>query len=241
MSKSAELTRKDMKEPDRFQRVATKAAGWIGAHRQQFILLGVVALVLLVAIATVSAIQSSRANHAGSEGASLLATVGGQISSVPLPGVRGPFFPSEEARQRAIIAEADRLLVDFPASGPAKLALLAKGDAHFRLGEWDRARQAYERFLAETEGKDSLRFGAFEGLALVAESTNDLEGAAHGWERLGREVPAFADRADLEAARVYAREGKAAEARKLLEGFADRHAGSFLAGEASRRLASMGN
>jgi len=160
---------------------------------------------------------------------------------VPLPGVTGPFFPSDQARQKAILIEADRLLADFPASGPAKLALLAKGDAHYRLGEWDPARQAYERYLAETEVGDSLRFGALEGLAFVSEATNDLEAAAHGWERLGKEAPAFADRADLEAARVYARAGKAAEAKKLLEGFGDRHAGSFLAVEASRRLAALGN
>ena len=146
MSKSAELTRKDMKEPDQFQQVARKAAGWMGAHRQQVVLLGVAALVLVVAIAAVSAIQSSRAKQAGAEGATLLAAVGGEISAVPLPGLTGPYFPSDQARQKAILAEADRLLADFPASGPAKLALLAKGDAHYRLGEWDPARQAFERY-----------------------------------------------------------------------------------------------
>jgi tetratricopeptide (TPR) repeat protein len=241
MSKSAELTRKDMKEPDPFQQIATKVAGWIGAHKQQAMLLGIAALVLVVAVAAVSAIQSSRAKHAGAEGAALLAAVSGEISAVPLPGSQGPFFPSDEARQKAVVVEADRLLADFPASGPAKLALLAKGDAHYRLGQLDPARQAYERFLAETDAKDSLRFGALEGLALIAEATGDLEASVHGWERLGKEAPAFADRADLEAARVLARAGKAAEARKLLEGFGDRHAGSALAVEASRRLAALGN
>jgi tetratricopeptide (TPR) repeat protein len=241
MSKTAELSRKDMKSPDTFQQVGSKAAAWLGAHRQQVVLLGVAALVLAVATAAVSAIQASRARKAGREGAAVLAAVGGEISAVPLPGVAGPFFPSDEARQKAVIAEADRILADFPASGPAKVSLLAKGDAHFRLGQWDLARQAYERYLAETDAKDSLRFGALEGLALVAEASQDLEAAAHGYERLGKEAPAFADRADLEAARVYARAGKAAEARKLLEGFADRHAGSFLAVEASRRLAALPN
>jgi tetratricopeptide (TPR) repeat protein len=241
MSKPGEMTRKDMKEPDPFQVVARRAAGWMGAHRQQVTLLGVATLVLVVAIGAVSVIQSSRAGHAGAEGVALLAAVGGHISTVPLPGVSGPFFPSDEARQKAVIVEADRLLADFPASGPAKLALLAKGDAHFRLGEREPARQAYERFLAETDTRDSLRFGALEGLALLAEAHQDLEAAAHGWERLGKEAPAFADRADLEAARVYARAGKVAEAKGILTGFGDRHPGSVLAVEASRRLAALGN
>jgi tetratricopeptide (TPR) repeat protein len=240
MSKTAELTRKDMKEPDRFQQVATQAAGWIGAHRQQVIFGGVAALVIAVGVVAALAIQASRAENAGAEGSTMLSAVSGEISAVPLPGVPGPFYPSDEARQRAVLSEADRLLADYPASGPAKLALLAKGDAHFRLGEWDPAAQAYDRYLAETDQKDSLRFGALEGLALVAEAKNDLEGAARGWERLGKEAPAFADRAELEGARVLARAGKPDEAKKLLEGFSDRHAGSYLAAEASRRLAALG-
>jgi len=240
MSKTAELTRKDMKEPDRFQQVATQAMGWIGAHRQQAAVGGVAALVVAVGVVAALAIQAARAERAGSEGSTLLSAVGGEISPVPLPGVSGPFYPSEAARQKAVIEEADRLLADYPASGPAKLALLAKGDAHYRLGDQDAAGQAYDRYLAETDGKDSLRFGALEGLALVAEAKNDLEGAARGWERLGKEVPAFADRADLEGARVLLRSGKPDEAKKLLEGFSERHPGSFLTVEASRKLAAMG-
>ena len=239
MSKTAELTRKDMKEPDRFQVIATKAAGWIGEHRQQAILVGVALLVLVVAVFAVSAIQSSRAASAGAEGSTLLAAVSGEVSAVPLPGVPGPFFPDEAAKQKAVIAEAEKLLKDYPASPPAALALLAKGDAHFRLDELDKAQQAYDQFLAATDAKDSLRFGALEGLALVAEARNDLDAAAAGWARLGKEAPAFADRAETEGARVLAKAGKVDEAKKLLEGFGERHPTSMLTPQAQKQLGAL--
>ena len=61
-----------------------------------------------------------------------------------------------------------------------------------------------------------------------------------GWVRLGGEVPAQADRADLERARVLAASGRTDEARALLASFSDAHKGSMLTGEAAERLARLG-
>jgi predicted negative regulator of RcsB-dependent stress response len=53
-------------------------------------------------------------------------------------------------------------------------------------------------------------------------------------------VPAYADRADLEKARVLVQAGRAEEARKLLAGFGEAHKDSILTGEAAERLAKLG-
>lgn len=240
MSKTAELTRKDMKEPDRFQQIGKKAAGWVGAHRKAVIAAGGVVVVVGVVVTITLAVDASRGEKAGAEASSLLAAAGGEVSKTPLPGAPGPVFPNEDARQKAVLSEAAKVVADYPRSAPAKLAMLAEGDAHFRLGEWDQAAQAYGQFLAATDPKDSLRFGALEGLAYVAEQKGDLEGAAKAWQRLGKEAPAFADRADLEAARVLGQSGKGDDAKKLLEGFAERHPGSLLAQDAAQELATLG-
>jgi tetratricopeptide (TPR) repeat protein len=195
---------------------------------------------VLVVLIVLSAAQTRRAERSGAAASDLLDAMGGEISSVPLPGFPGPFYPSEEARQRAVVAAAERVLAEHAGSGAAELAALAKGDAHLRLREWDLAKAAYERFLADARKDDSLRFGALEGLALAAEGAGNLEGAAQAYERLAREAPAFADRADLERARVLARAGKAAEAKELLAAFGDRHKESLLTAEASQQLARLG-
>ncbi len=240
MSKPDVLTRKDMKEPDKFQQAATQAASWIASRRRHVVFAGAAVVAVVLAVAVLSAVQTRRAERAGAAASDLLQAMGGEISSVPLPGFPGPFYANEHARQRAVAAAADRVLAEYPGTGAAELAALAKGDAHLRLREWDLAKSAYERFLAGARKDDSLRFGALEGLALAEEGKGDLEAAARNYERLGREAPAFSDRADLERARVLARAGKTAEAKEVLGAFGEKHKESLLTAEASQQLARLG-
>jgi tetratricopeptide (TPR) repeat protein len=240
MSKTDVITRKDMKEPDKFQQAATQAASWIASRRRHVVLAGAIAVGLVVLLAILSAVNAGREERAGAAASDLLATMSGEVSAVPLPGMPGPFFPNEEARQRAVVAAAERVLSAHGGTAAARLAALALGDAHAKLREWDAAKSAYERFLAEAPKDDSLRFGALEGIALAEEGKGNLDQAAQAYERLGREAPAFADRADLERARVLAQAGKTADAKQLLAGFADRHKESLLTPEAAERLARLG-
>jgi len=240
MSKSDVLTRKDMKEPDKFQQAATQAASWIAARRRRVVAIGAVAVGLLVVIAIVAALQGRRAERAGVAASDLLAVMGGEVSAVPLPGLPGPFYPTEEARQRAIVTAAEQVLSEYAGTPAGALAALAAGDAHLRLAEWDAAKAAYERFLADAPRDDSLRFGALEGVGLAEEGKGNLDAAAQAFERLAREVPAFSDLADHDRARVLAAAGKVAEAKALLAAFAERHKESQLTAEASERLARLG-
>jgi tetratricopeptide (TPR) repeat protein len=240
MAKPDVLTRKDMKEPDKFQQAATQAASWIASRRRHVAYAGLAVVAIVVLVVILAAVQERRAQTAGAAASDLLQAMGGEISSVPLPGFPGPFYPSEEARQKAVVAAADRVLSEYPGTGAADLAALAKGDAHLRLREWDQAKAAYERFLSHADPKDSLRFGALEGLALAEEGKGNLDAAAAAYGRMAKEAPTFADHADLEAARVLAQAGKTAQAKELLTGFAEKHKDSQLAAEASQRLAGLG-
>ncbi|ABS26356.1 tol-pal system YbgF family protein [Anaeromyxobacter sp. Fw109-5] len=238
-SKTSVITRKDMKEPDKFQHAAEQAAGWVAARRRQALLAGGAALGLVILVAVVLLVQSRRAETTGAAVSQLLSTVGGTVSTVPLPGQPGPFFPTEEARQRAIVGAADAVVAEHGGSAAA-LAALAKGDAHLRLREWDAAKAAYEKYLTEADRDDSLRFGALEGLALAGEGKGDLAAAADGFARMAKEAPAFSDRADLERARVLAAAGKLDEARQVLAAFPEQHKESPLAPEAAQRLGKLG-
>jgi tetratricopeptide (TPR) repeat protein len=241
MSKTdATLTRKDMKEPDKFQQAATQAAGWVAQRRKHVVAAGGAVVAAVVLVAVLQAVNAGREERAGAAAADLLATMGGEISAVPLPGLPGPFFPSDEARQKAVVDAAQKVIAAHGGTGAARLATLALGDAQLRLKAFDDAKAAYEKFLAEAPKGDSLRFGALEGIAVAEESKGNLDAAAAAYERLAREVPSFSDRADLERARVLARAGKAADAKALLAGFGERHKESLLTTEASARLAALG-
>jgi tetratricopeptide (TPR) repeat protein len=240
MSKTDVISRKDMKEPDKFQQAATEAAGWISRRRKHVVLAGAVVVAAVVLLAVVQAVNTGREERAGAAAADLLATMSGEISAVPLPGVPGPFFPTDEARQRAVVDAAQKVVAGHPGTGAARLAALALGDAQYRLKAYDDAKAAWEKFLAEAPREDSLRFGALEGIALTEEVKGNLDAAAAAYERLGREVPAFSDRADLERARVLVRAGKTADAKAILGTFGEQHKESLLTADASERLARLG-
>lgn len=240
MSKTDVITRKDMKEPDKFQQAATQAVSWVASRRRPVVLAGAVVVGVAILATALSTVRARRAEAAGAAAADLLTVMGGDVSSVPLPGLAGPFYPDEQAKQRAVIAAAEQVIAAHGGTRAADLATLALGDAHLKLREWDAAKAAYERFLASAPAEDSLRFGALEGIALADEGKGDLDAAARGYERLGREAPAFADRADLARARLLAQAGKTAEAKEILARFPEQHERSLLTAEATERLARLG-
>jgi tetratricopeptide (TPR) repeat protein len=240
MSKNAELSRKDMKEPDQFQVAAGEAASWLTGHRRTALLAGGGAVAVLVIGLVVSGLRERSAAAAGGALSKVYQAAGADLSPVPLPGVAGPTYPSEAERQKAVIEAAAQAASELGSSRAGALAALAKGDAHLKLGEWDAAAAAYQAYLASAPREDSLRFGALEGLALVEEGKGNVDAAVVAYGRLAAEAPAHADRADLAKARLLAAAGKKDEARALLAGFAEAHKDSALAGEASERLAKLG-
>ena len=237
MSKTDVISRKDMKEPDKFQQAATQAAGWVAQRRKHVVVAGAVVVLAVVLIAVLSAVNQGREERAGAAASDLIATVSGESSA--LPG-HGPVSPSDAARDKAVVDAAQKVIAGNPGTAAARLATLTLGDAQLRLRALDDAKASYERFLAEAPKDDSLRFGALEGIADAEEAKGNLDAAAAGWERLGREVPAFSARADLERARLLARAGKAADAKALLAAFAERHKDSPLSADASEQLARLG-
>jgi predicted negative regulator of RcsB-dependent stress response len=239
MSKhAAELTRKDMKAPDAFQTAAGKAAAWISG-RQKGIVAGVVgALVVVGVVLGALAWMDSRKDAAGALLYRTLDDADGQISSVPLPGVFVPIFPSVEAQYRAVLGRADELRKNYPSTAAARTAALAAAAANLRLAAWDSAISDYESYLAQATPKDSMSFLAIEGIARAKESKGDLPGALATLDRL--QTPSRADRAALERARLLARSGKPDDARKILVTFPQEFKDSQLRPEADKQLAALG-
>jgi tetratricopeptide (TPR) repeat protein len=236
MSKTAhELTRKEMKGPDKFQVAAAEAASWM-ASRQKQILLAVLALAAAVAAAVgISSYRDSSKAKAGGDLYRAIDIASGEVSSVVLPNSDRSYKTVEE-KEKAALAEAEKVRQRHGGTRAAVTASLVEGDAQLALKDYDKAIAAYQRYLDSAPADDSLRFGALDGLARAQEGKNDLDGAAKTWEKAAG-IAFFKDRATLERARVLARAGKADEAKKALESVPKE---SSLAGEAQERLSRLG-
>jgi tetratricopeptide (TPR) repeat protein len=237
MSKTAhELTRKEMKGPDKFQVAAADAASW-AAKRQKQIVAAVVALFALVAVVIgISSYMDSKQGKAGAALYKALDAASGEVSAVPLPNFDRPLYKTADEKEKAVLAEADKVRERFGGSRAAVTATLVAGDAQLALKDWDKAIASYQQFLDKAPADDSLRFGALDGLARAQEGKGDLDAAQKSWDKAAA-IPFFKDRAALERARVLAKAGKPDEAKKALEAVPK---DSPLAGEVQERLSRLG-
>lgn len=239
MPKVHELTRKEMKGPDRFQQIAGAVAGWLNGHQKQ-IAAGV--LVALCAVAVGVGIASwlgHRATQAGAELTKVFDAIQSDISPVAVPGSDRSFFKTKEEQQRAIVTAAAEVRSRFPSSQAAATAALASGDAQLRLGDWDKALTDFQAFLASPGKDNSLRFSALDGIARAYEGKGDLAQALQSWERLATEAPFRKDRAELERARLLGKMGRAEDAKKILTGFDETFKESMLRMDARDLLAKL--
>lgn len=238
-----ELTRKEMKGPDRFQAIAGKAATWAAGHQRQISLAVVGLLAAVVVAAGVAIWRHGREEKAGALLYRALDTLDGLVTSASVPSLDAagrPVFRSSDEMRKAVVAAAGDVRREYPSSTAAETAALASGDAHLRLGEWDAAIADYQAFLQRAPANDSLRFGALDGLARALEGKGDLDKGAATFERLGAEVPFMKGRATLERARLLAKAGKVDEAKKLLASFPGEVKDPILEAEARERLAKLG-
>jgi len=237
---AGEITRKEMKGPDRFQAAASEAVEWAAGRRKQLLMgLGSVIALSLVAVAVNAWLETTH-ERAGTELYRALEAAEGEIAAVQLPGVQRLTFATAAERAGAVVAASEQARRSHPGSRAAATAALASGDARLELREWDGAIADFKAYLSEAPASDSLRFSALDGIARALEGKGDLAAAADAWQRLALEVSFLKDRAALERARVLARAGKVDEARKLLQAFPEEHKDSTLKGEAQEQLARLG-
>ncbi len=237
MPKTArELTRKEMKGPDRFQVVASEAAAWMAQRQKQLALAAVFVVLIAVVAAGVGSYLQSRRASAGGDLYRALEAASGEVSAVPLPNLDRPLYKTVEEKDAAVLDAARKVRARHPGTRAASTAALLEGDAQLDLKQWDQAIASYQDYLSSAPADDSLRFGALDGLARAQEGKGDLDAAVKTYQKEG-EIDSFKDRAALERARVLAKAGRKDEARKALEEIGK---DSLLLPEATERLARLG-
>jgi tetratricopeptide (TPR) repeat protein len=237
MPKTAhELTRKELKGPDRFQVAMSGVADWV-SKRQKAIALaaGAAAVIAVVAVGVSRYLEGERA-VAGSDLYQAIEAASGEISDTSSPGAERPTYKTAAEKGRAVLEAAQKVRGGHSGARASLTAALLEGDALLDLGEWDKAIAAYRGYLSSTPADDPLRFAALFGVARGEEGKGDLAAAAKAYQDAAG-IEAFKDRAALERARVLAKAGKKDEARKALEEIGKT---SPLQPEASEQLARLG-
>lgn len=206
-------TRHDLKT-DKFVEEVAHAATYVGEHKSQIVKYAIVTVVIILLAAGGWYFMQSRKHARQSELAAAMKTYNSMVGPQDMPQVRA--FPTEEARQKAILAELGPLATKFSGTDEGAIASFLLGVNAADQGKLDDARKNLE-----TAASNSGPYQALAKLSLAeVYAAQNKQGDA---EKLLRDVMqnpsvvAPKDLATLNLARLIAK-SKPDEARKLLEG-----------------------
>lgn len=242
MAKEPKLSKRELAGPDKFQETTQSYLDWAHHHPREVILAGVGLLAVILVIGLVFGRSSGpKITKAGVELSEALELLDRPVVApgAEAPEAGTPTFASETEKQQAIEKALVAVREQHPDEDAARAALLPLADARFKLGKFDEALKGYDEYLSSAKEGDPMRFLALEGRATALEAKGDLAGAAEAWDRMQKDAPDFEDRALYGKARLFEREQKWDDARKLYEQLKKDHAQSPMMRLASERLATL--
>lgn len=244
---ATKMSKRELQSPDKFMTTTKKALDWATSHPRETAIGGGVVVAILVAIGLISG-GDIKVDPAA--GAALSNALGLAEREVVAPGdepsaaadgeeASEETFPSETAKQEAIVAALVKVRSDYPGTSSALTAALSLGDAHYKLGNFDEALALYDEYLARAPKNGSLRFAALEGRAAVLQAKKDFDGALAAWEELGLQVPGYKARALLGKAILFEGEQRWDDARATYEALKKEFPDSPSARSGSQRLSAL--
>lgn len=177
MAKEPKITKKELKQPDQFQSVASRVFQYISEHRQKIYLAsgiaGLVVLLLVVwGIYRYSYEQKANVMYSHAYNSYTLA---------------GDTEDEKKAYSEAL-ATYDKLIAQYPRSDAARLAFYNTGNIYYMLDDIDKSIDAYRNFL-----KQSKRFGmmtslAYYGLGYCYEEKKEFDKALDSFENSNKSI-----------------------------------------------------
>jgi outer membrane protein assembly factor BamD (BamD/ComL family) len=222
------LTRKQLKE-DRFLRAVQVSLAY-ARDNVAVVVLGAVGFILLVTLAVRiagSAAGLDRGSRVNVEAQRALVAARDELALARLESGAAAL---EEVRRRHERSEA------------AREATFILANTYYESGDYERARETYEAFLANPLHDDLLRDGARLGIACSREEMGDLSGALTEYQAVWTDGEQPASRADaaLGAARCARAQNRPEEARGFYQAVIDTFPSSPEAAEARFQLLQLG-
>ncbi|MBI3182309.1 MAG: tetratricopeptide repeat protein [Myxococcales bacterium] len=242
MSVSEKLTRKELKQPDAFQKAGSQVGAWVIERRRTVVAAGVLALLGFGGVALANYLAVRGEERAAQE-------LGGALAAMSLPveasgqttaGGKAP-YKSELEKDEAVAKALGEFRQKHASGKSSAAAALPLGHALFRLGRHDQALAAFEDFLKGAPAGEPLRATAVEGKGYVLEAKGELDQALAAYDQLSREATGeFMNGMGLyHRARVLILQGKKEEAAKQLSEIPATAPNSAAARLATERMALL--
>ena len=199
VAEGKKITRKELKQPDRFHSVAARVFQYIYENRQKFYLASGIAglIVLLLVVWGLYHLNYER-------NANLMYSLA--YNSHTLAGVSDDEIKTYEAAVKIY----EELINKYPKSDAAKLAFYNTGNIYYSLYDVDKSIEAYGKFLKKSSKYNMLTSLAYYGLGYCYEDKKDFEKAIESFENSNKSIEGlhFASMNYANIARIYEKMGK---------------------------------
>lgn len=237
-----ELSRKELlKREDAFLAAASDGAAWAERNKSTLFVIGGLLVLAVIAVVGYDAVSESR----GKTAAELLQKAT-ELSDAKIaegdekadPAAATPVFATERDRDQAA-RDAYAKVRDAASGKSAQLARLMVASLDTQLGDKEGAEKELSALADAMGSDDSLYFLVVERLAYLQEARGDLASATKTFERINGKA-FYADRAQLQVARLLIAQGDTAKARTVLETLKTEHDKTAVGTEAGELLAHLG-
>jgi len=181
------MSRKELKEPDAFMKVGSKARSWLQDNVRVVLIASGVALVGVGGAVTAEYLGGRGEEEASKDlGARLKALERPVSETATTTGEDAPFKSAQE-RDETVAKSMSELRADRSGTKAARTAVLVLASAQLRLKKYDDALTGFADYLKETHPEGPLRVAAMEGQGYAHEGKGDLEKALASFEQLERD------------------------------------------------------
>jgi tetratricopeptide (TPR) repeat protein len=243
---SDKLTKKQLREPDAFQKAGGEARDWLEQRRLAVVLIVVVGLLGFGGFAIASYVSQRGEEKAAAELGQtvelLQRPVEGSTERPSTPPIDGkPPFKSQKEKDEAVVKALTEFRQKHRKSKSAHTAALALGEAALRLGKQDEAIGAFTEYAQTAPQSDLLRANALEGLGYAHEAKGQLDEAIKAFERMGKETtgPYLQGMGQFHKGRILEQQGKKEEAARVFAELAPANAGTAAARLAGERMVAL--
>jgi len=238
------LTKKELKQPDAFQRIGDDVRDFM--EKRLNLILTIAALLL---VGGAGAALASYVSQRGEEKAA--AELGAALKVLSRPVAEGaeapkpaegedPPFKSEKEKDEAIVKAMTDFRGNHKGTRAATTAAITLAEAQYDLGQYDQAIAAYKDYLQGAPKEDPMRAAAQEGLGYSYEAQKQYDQALSAFQELGKDKGEFlAGMGQYHHARILALQGKKDEAAKILTDLTTASPGTAAARLAQDRLAVL--
>ncbi len=204
MTRTKKIIKKKLKEPDEFITLTERTYLFITHHFKKIAVSGIIVLILVFSFFFYQRWERKNEEHAYKTFSLAFETY---------ERVNSPYQEGSPQEVKNVIEELNEVIKKFPKTTYGKLSFLYKGNLYFKLGEFEKAIQAYESFLQKADKEKLHRSFAMQGLGYSYEGKKEYEKAVSAFQKVIELGQSFQmGDAYLGMARCYEKMGKNKEA-----------------------------